>query len=663
MRKIRIIVVFLSIILFFSCGNDKMKKNHTTTKEFNIYKNNKELRQINDFRQEQKIDELVEIINTKNPAYIKDGLLSLSSICDSNNAPTISVYLKNKNPDVRRIAAFSLGIIKASYFQSKLENAYLNEKNKFVKKQILISLGQTGDSEALNFVASINPKENEDLIMQGQGQGFYFFSKKGLISEQMISKIMEMINKPQISQTAKLDYSFSLTINNNINLDKYFAIINNEVKTATNIYLQINLTKSLKHVRTEESVNLLHSILFSDADYRVKIGALEALSSFNYNTVKADFYKMLLNKNTNISIAASHFFVIKGKITEATKYFNYSKQITSWQARSNMLMAALKYSIDKNKIANSIISGYKVAENKYEKAALLYALSTDPRQYKFVKEQTFNASDKVISTAGIKSLYAMRMNPDFYEIAKEMKTKKHIDIYAEFKIIFKEAMSDGDNAMIYYATKAINNPRLKIIDIFTNTYFISQAMNSLLLPRDIKVYKELCKSIKLYGGDKCKDYIKTKPLEINWDNLASIATKQKIQIRTNKGDFEITLDVNSAPVTVYVFLKLVKNGYYNNTFFYKNILGKAIVNGGKRGDGWMNRNIPLVKEICPANFQDGTVAMSLNGGNFQSINWFISTTKEISYKGKYTIFGFVSKGIDIVHKLEVGDYIKEIKII
>ncbi|MEA3450647.1 MAG: peptidylprolyl isomerase [Bacteroidota bacterium] len=662
MKKIKILGLFLiSIILFISCDNNKFRKTQNNTKENNVYKRDKKLREICNFHQQGNIDELSQILQTNNSIYVQRSILSLAAICDSNTAPLITVYFKNDDYKIRENAAFSMGNFGAFYFEGKLFNVYKNETNKYVKKQILISLGKTGKSKALNFVASLSPHQNEDIIMQGQGKSFYYFAQNGFISEQVIAKTIEMINNPKISQTSKLAYSYVLTTDASFDLTNNYSIIENEIKISTNIYLQTNLTIALKHVRSKKSIDLLHSLLNSDADYRVKVAALTALKTFKYNSVKKVFFEMLLNENSNISIMASQFFVDNGRKSDAAQYFNYSKKNTSWQARSNLLTASLKYSNDKNKIAQSIISGYKVSENKYEKAALLYSLSADPKQYKFVKEQTFNSTEKVISSAGIKSLYEMRLNSNFNVIAKKMKYQKNVDMYAEFKLIFKEAISEGDNAMIYYATKAINDSSLNIIDILTNTYFISQAMSSVILPRDIKIYHQLCESLRIYGGTKCKDNVEIKHLEIDWDILSSIPSEQIVIVETNKGDFEITLDINLAPATVYIFLKLVESDYYNNTFFYKNNIGKAIINGGKRGDGWMNINIPLIKEISPTDFKDGTVAMLLNSENYQSINWFISTFPEINFEGKYTVFGNVTKGLEIVHNLEKGDVIIEIK--
>jgi len=643
-----------------SCDNNS-NKSQNNTEDNNVYKNDEKLREIFIFHQQGNIDELNQILKTNKSVYIQKVLLSLASICDSNTAPLNTSYLKNDDYKIRENAAFSMGNFGANYFEDKLLNAYKKETNKYVKKQILISLGKTGTSKALNIVASLSPQKDENILMQGQGKSFYYFAQKGFISEQVIAKTIEMLNNPKISETSKLAYSYVLTTDATIDLTNNFSIIENEIKISTNIYLQTNLVLALKHVRSKKSTDLLHSILNSDADYRVKVAALTALSTFKYNTVKKYFFEMILNPNSNISTIASNYFIDNGTTADATKYFSYSKKHTSWQARSNLLTAALKFSSDKNKIAQSIISGYKVAENKYEKAALLYSLSADPKQYKFVKEQTFNSSEKVISSAGIKSLYVMRLNPQFDAIANKMKYLKNIDMYTEFKLIFKEAISEGDNAMIFYATKAINDTSLNIIDILTNTYFISQAMSSILLPRDIKVYNQLCESLRLYGGNKCKDNIEIKHLKIDWNVLSLIPSKQKVLVETNKGDFEITLDINSAPATVYIFLKLIKSDYYNNTYFFNNNVGKRITNGGKRGDGWMNMNIPLLKEINNTDFKDGTVAMSLNGNKYQSTNWFISTFPTIAYEGKYTIFGNVTKGLEIVHKLESGDKILDIK--
>ncbi len=658
----KISVIFLLISSAYCTDEENAAANYDKSASYNIYKNNIELQKINNYRQQKETNILIKYFDSDNSLILRETILSLAPISDSNSLAMVIPFLNNNDPYVRIAAAFTIGQSYCNIYEQHLIDAFNNESDDYVKKNILIAIAKCASEKGAKFIVSKNFEEQNDILLEAQGKAFYHLANKGLISKQMLEKIFKILDNPNVSQNSKLAYSYIFTVKKLPDLSSNFEIIKKEIKTNSNVYLLTNLIKSLKYVKTLESLQLLKDILETNADYRNKIAAINSLSEFNYNSVKETLFTALLSKNTEIAETSAKYFLLNGIRQDANKYFNISKEIISWQARTIMLSAALRYTNNKTIIANSIISGYNAVENKYEKAALLYALSEDPSQYKFVKEQTFSSDNSIINTAGIKSLYAMRLNKNFNKIAKRKKQINGIDLKTEFKIIFKEAMTSGNISMIYYAAKLMNKPGIEMIDINTNIYFLTQALNTLTLPSDFFAYNELCKTLKIYGGPPCKNP-KIKATEIQWDSLTQIQPEQRVVVKTTKGEFEITLEVNKAPIAVGTFIKLVKNNYYNNTYFYENIAGKAIITGGKKGNGRMTYNLSLINEIKPVDIKEGMVAMRLLNGEYQSINWFVTKAPVISYEHKYTIFGQVSKGLQVIHNLEVGDKIIDIILI
>ncbi len=625
------------------------------------YFNSANIKAIYTSLQQKNTDSLISLLNTENPQEKTADIFALASLDDTLFYTVVAPLLNDNTATVRRSAAFALGQMSSDFYESKLIAAFNNESDNFVKRQILIALGKIGTDKALNFTASLNLQSDETQVLQGQGIAFYFFAKRGIITQQMYAKTFEVMNNPDVSEDAKLAYSYLLTLNG-LHYANYFKIIENEVLTQHNVYYLTNLVYGLKNIKTSQSFGLIIKVLEADADYRIKISAIKALEAFSYESGKKYVYNALTDNNPQIAVTASEYFLKKGTKADANIYLSYSKKITFWQARSNMLMAALKFSQDKKSISNSIITGYKAAENIYEKASLLYALSENPKQYKFVTDETFSATEKIISTTGMRCLYKMRINPRFKTIASTI-TQNNENIDAKFKIIVQEAMSKGDPAMVYYAAKLLNYPNVNLIDVFTNTYFLTQAMNTLKLPKDFVAYNELCKAIDNFGGQTCTNDPKIDFLSIDWDYVRSLSAQQRVLVKTNKGNFEITVDVNSCPATAYVFLGLVQSGYYNNTYFAEQDPGKALFTGGKRGDAWQNQNIPLVREISDKIFADGSVVTPVIDKDYNSVNWFITTAPTMEFYGKNTVFGEVTKGLDVVHQLVLGDKILEIRIL
>lgn len=659
--KYLLLIIFSTIVVSCDEGinNDN---NFTNSIGYNIYKKDENLQKVNDYRQAKDVDIILQYLSSNNSAVKREVILSLSVVADSNEIISVVPFLRDNDPHVRLAAAFALGQSYSSMHEARLIEAYKTETDDYVKQSILIAIGKCGTLSGLDFITALNLPEDNEILLQGQGRAFYYLSKKGVFTSQTTDKVMQIISNPNISQNAKLAFSYYIASNQNIDLGSYFEVIENELKTNSNVYLLSNLALSVKHMNSQRSIDLLKSIVRAEADYRIKISALEALSVYNYSQVKDIMLEAVQFENGFVANVAANFFLKKGNKNDANEYFSTSKHIIPWQARTTMITAALQYSSNKTSIVNSIISGYNAVENKYEKAALLYALSSDPSQYKFVKDEAFSSTDKIISTAGIKSLYAMRLSPNFNAIARNVQQSSGTNLYAEFTLIFKEAMTSGNKMMIYYASKIFERKDLNIIDEYENTYYMTQASNLLDYPADIIIMKEVCKTLLLYGNQPCakKDADVSK---IDWDFVNSIKSEQRVLVKTSRGDFEMTLDVNSAPATVSVFIDLVQSGYYNNTYFFKNIPGRAIVNGGKRGDGEMNFNMSLVNETSLKNFQDGSVAMRILDDDYQSVNWFIATAPNIAYDNNFTIFAEVSKGLDVVHNLEVGDKIIEVIIL
>ncbi len=136
------------------------------------------------------------------------------------------------------------------------------------------------------------------------------------------------------------------------------------------------------------------------------------------------------------------------------------------------------------------------------------------------------------------------------------------------------------------------------------------------------------------------------------------ATKPTIVVlKTNQGPIELTLRPDIAPLAVENFVGLVKKGYYDGVTFHRIIKGFMIQGGDPTGTGRGGQSIwnkPFKDEFAPnVTFdQPGILAMA-NAGPYTNGSQFFITLQPTSWlNGKHTIFGFVTKGMDTVRKLE-----------
>lgn len=136
----------------------------------------------------------------------------------------------------------------------------------------------------------------------------------------------------------------------------------------------------------------------------------------------------------------------------------------------------------------------------------------------------------------------------------------------------------------------------------------------------------------------------------------------KVDLVTNRGTIEITLDQAHAPKTVANFLAYVKAGHYNGTVFHRVIDGFMIQGGGF--DARLNQlptRAPIANEASNGlKNRTGSIAMARTSEpNSATAQFFINVAnnESLNYRAPtqdgwgYAVFGQVTRGMDVVQKI------------
>lgn len=128
-------------------------------------------------------------------------------------------------------------------------------------------------------------------------------------------------------------------------------------------------------------------------------------------------------------------------------------------------------------------------------------------------------------------------------------------------------------------------------------------------------------------------------------------------LKTTKGEIEIELRPDIAPKAVENFVTHSKNGYYNGLIFHRVIKNFMIQGGDPTGTGRGGESIwgkPFEDEFASNAIFDkaGILAMANSGRNTNGSQFFITTVPTYWLNGRHTIFGYVTKGMDIVKAIE-----------
>jgi cyclophilin family peptidyl-prolyl cis-trans isomerase len=125
-------------------------------------------------------------------------------------------------------------------------------------------------------------------------------------------------------------------------------------------------------------------------------------------------------------------------------------------------------------------------------------------------------------------------------------------------------------------------------------------------------------------------------------------------IKTNYGEIVLELFPKDAPLAVNNFVFLARQGFYNGVKFHRVVKDFVIQGGDPTGTGTGGPGYRFADEKITKDYVAGTLAMANAGSDTNGSQFFITLTDLRGSLGKkYTIFGQVTSGFDVVQK--IGD--------
>ncbi|MCI0715128.1 MAG: peptidylprolyl isomerase [Chlorobi bacterium] len=142
--------------------------------------------------------------------------------------------------------------------------------------------------------------------------------------------------------------------------------------------------------------------------------------------------------------------------------------------------------------------------------------------------------------------------------------------------------------------------------------------------------------------------------------MEKLNEKKFASISTNKGTVKIELFPDIATFTVQNFVKLGEKGYYDNTLFHRVVPNFVIQGGDPTGTGYGGPGYSIRSEFSPLKYDSYTVGMASSGTDTEGSQFFITHSPQPHLEGRYTLFGKVIDGFDVVDKIQIGDKIESV---
>ena len=657
-------------------------------------------------------------------SYLRDGdaqirfkaLIALANIQDTATSAQVSALLNDNDPRVRSAAAFALGQTGPSKYQDSLLQKLSKETDPDVVVRILEALGRIGRESSLDAVIDFDGGSASPQIMAGQAMSVARFALRGIKNERSIWFCFENLSQPnaevrwkslfalwrtaphglidvEIAKRESLLTAVSKDPDPDVRLNLVTLLgrsksdyapdlvdsIRSDDSLRPNWEVEVQLVKATAAFAqaSPEKVDDLTDFLSSPNDH-VKIAALQALYGFTIQsiesaadtaTLRQEILRLAETKNPSAELVRGEAIVAlarlfpedfthmnflaeknlsvreKTKVIEALSYIptGRSLSITLFMLDDpNVRIAMAAWDFIRRYLTPSTLEKFRSDAQEWGDAKnILYrkTLNALKRKDMAITQLASNAladtsyfglfrGSKLADTLilALKDAYALLASPDDVEAMQAAAAAMGSMKDKRFVPVLEKALTDPDRTVALSAAIALRQ--------ITGTDYTSR------VPKSTKAIHT--------------DY--------DWATLESIPANAHAVVETSKGTFTIELGRDDAPFTVLTFVKLARKGFYNGLTFHRVVPDFVIQGGDPRGDGWGGPGFSIRTEYSFAQFVRGAVGIASAGKDTEGCQFFVTHQPTPHLDGRYTVFGKIINGMDVVDQIQIGDTIKRITI-
>ena len=152
------------------------------------------------------------------------------------------------------------------------------------------------------------------------------------------------------------------------------------------------------------------------------------------------------------------------------------------------------------------------------------------------------------------------------------------------------------------------------------------------------------------------------PADYSMERLVNPPVATQAFIETDRGLIQLELAVLDAPLTVENFVRLARKGFFDGLTVHRVVQDFIVQTGDPRGDGEGGPGYTIRDELNQRAYLRGAVGMALDWANTGGSQFFITHSPQPHLDGKYTVFGHIIAGMDVVDQIQAGDVISRVRI-
>ncbi|MCX6135840.1 MAG: peptidylprolyl isomerase [Ignavibacteriales bacterium] len=659
---------------------------------------------------------LISYFASPDPRLRMKALIALACIQDTSASAAITSMLNDQDSRVRAAASFALGQTGPTRYQDSLLSHLAMESDTIVVTRMMEALGKIGTATALEAVIEFKNAGGSPSLSAAQALSVARFALRGIKNERSIWFCFEQLHRPDADVRWKALFALWRTAPHgliDIEIAKRESLLT-VVSKDPNSDVRLNLVTMLGRSKSDYAMELVKSIQADDRlnpDWEVEVQLVRAIAAFSASAPEKlnEVIGYLASPNDHVKIAtlqalsgfskqamesAADTASLRGELLRLTAVRNPSADLVRGEA-----MVALAKLFPEDFSRKNYMSDKDLSVR--EKTKVIEALSSIPSG-RSLSITLFLLDDPNVRVAMAawdfirryltpSTIEKIRSDNQEWGDAKQTLYRKTMNALTRKDMAITHLVSNALADTTFFSL--FRDPRLadSLVLALKDAYVLlsspddveamqaaAAAMGSMKDPRFVPVLEKslndpdktvaataaaaLRQITKNDYSGKIPKSTRAMHTDYDWPVLESLSQSARAVIKTNKGTFSIRLLKDDAPFTVLNFVKLARKNFYNGLSFHRVVPNFVVQGGDPRGDGWGGPGYAIRSEFGFASFERGAAGIASAGKDTEGCQFFITHQPTPHLDGRYTVFGRVTDGQDVVDQIQIGDIIQQITI-
>jgi len=635
---------------------------------------------------------LLRLLSDPDPLVRREATLAYGSIQDSSVIGPLTRNLTDPSLAIQEAAAFALGQTgTAMSDEGRQALAYdliwKRLPTTLAIEALIESVGQFGTEEALNDLMVKYGNLNEGAIRRGLTMGIAKFAERGIVSDDAVRYLLRFIRPAELTPR---EVAYALR-----RVGKH-ALIEQEIEELVLLWrhpdpdVRIQLATLLGLVgNLPVSAHPLQTLARHDKEWRVRVSAIRALGTLPVSDAAAAvelFKELFFDQNLHVAIASLSSFpgtgisgddtreIVRETISQLALIAQNRSDNFPWQMQAE---AADALALVEGPRAFSTILRARASHPRLEERRLLALARTRSDSAAGILLETLKENEPRRHAAALEGLaYLTEHRPGDTALAD-----------LSYATLLRSLDSE-DPGVLGTAAVLLREERFRRADAVTPLVRAGQALH---VPSDTEILLELVKTLGAIAETRAVPYLydllsnpegvirsaaatslrnitgqRYTPAQrdgalvtdFDFTMLGALPDSLRVDLETTLGVIGLELYPRIAPFTVMHLLKLERQrGFFRGLSFHRVVPNFVIQGGDPRGDGWGGPGWTIRSEFSALSFEQGRIGMANAGKDTEGSQFFITHSWQPHLDGRYTLFGRVVTGQDVVDRIQVDDRI------